>query len=76
MVTIAMDTTNSLSFDDPTLREKIIDSKKISVKEYLASGNFGQVHKGKLQTKTQKNIVIFGIFHKKYIVMLAFFETI
>ena len=44
-----MDAANSLSFDDPTLREKAIDSKKICVKEYLASGNFGQVHKGKLQ---------------------------
>ena len=44
-----MDVANSLSFDDATLREKAIDSKKIKVKEYLASGNFGQVHKGKLQ---------------------------
>ena len=45
-----MDAANSfLSFDDATLKEKAIDSKKIRVKEYLASGNFGQVHKGKLQ---------------------------
>ena len=28
------------------------------------------------QTKTQNNIVIFGIFQKNYIVILAFFETI
>ena len=44
-----MDVAKCLSFDDPTLKEKAIDSKKIRVKEYLASGNFGQVHKGKLQ---------------------------
>ena len=30
----------------------------------------------KLKTKTQNNIVIFGIFHKNYIIFLAFFETI
>ena len=47
-----MDAANNLSFDDATLREKTIDSKEISVKEYLASGNFGQVHKGKLQAQT------------------------
>ena len=44
-----MDLAISLSFDDATLKEKTIDSKKISVKGYLASGNFGQVHKGKLR---------------------------
>ena len=46
---VTMDAANSLSFDDATLRENTIDCEKISVKEYLASGNFGQVHKGKLQ---------------------------
>jgi hypothetical protein len=43
-----MDVANSLSFDDAILTEKTIDSKKIIVKEYLASGNFGQVYKGKI----------------------------
>lgn len=47
-----MDEANNLGFDDATLKEKTIDSKEISVKEYLASGNFGQVHKGKLQAQT------------------------
>ena len=30
----------------------------------------------KLKTKTKNNIVMFGMFHTNYIVILAFFETI
>ena len=30
----------------------------------------------KLKNKTQNDIFIFGIFHKNYIIILAFFEMI